>query len=257
METDNIEFEGSLQTYYTEFSEEVKIKFDEFKLKLNKQKEELKTAFRAKLFEIQDMSSEVKETQRNIGNNTEGRTKEQIIEEAKTIKNQIESLIKKMETIENYAASLKDKNIHELINIKENDFCFILDLGFEKSSSENNAEKFESEESPAGKPLSNSCKTCRKILKWGAHSYSSTCTSSNICNTHYKYECNSCSVRFCTNCAYPPNIDTCGCGKTLSYISAAYHCCDLCRASISSNCYRCVSCDYDVCDQCYSKHKFK
>jgi hypothetical protein len=259
METETTtEFEGSLQNFYNEFKEEVDRKFGNFKENLRKQKEELKLAFREKLIELQKSSNEMKELQHK-SLSREGKTKEQIIEEARILKVQVEDLIKKMEILEKYAENIKNKGEYDLLTIKENEFQYKFDLSQQSFNPENHKAEIiegDGEGSPAGKPISNACKVCRNIMKWGGYSYYTECHGkSTNCNTHYKYECNTCAVRYCTNCAFPPNVDQCGCGNQLTYTYAAYHCCDLCRASITNNCYRCSTCDFDVCDSCYSKRK--
>lgn len=258
MEVETNQFEGSLQKFYNEFKGEIDGKFVDFKENIRKQKEELKLAFRKKLIELQKLSNEMKEVQNN-SLNREGKTKENIIQEAKILKAQVENLIREMDKMEKYVDSIKNKGEYDLLTIKDNEFQYKFDLeqlsfGLKNQSAE--IVEGEGEGSPAGKPLCNSCKACRNVMKWRGSSYYTECHGkSSNCNTHYRYECNTCAVRYCTNCAFPPNVDQCGCGKQLIYTSAAYHNCDLCRTSITNNCYRCSTCDFDVCESCYNKRK--
>lgn len=106
--------------------------------------------------------------------------------------------------------------------------------------------------------LADYCRLCKLKLTWNTSPYSSLknkCSFSEPCNTHYRYSCTPCEMKYCGACAFPPNPDICGCGKEMKKLHAAGHSCDICRTSINSECYRCASCDFDMCFSCYDNYK--
>lgn len=113
------------------------------------------------------------------------------------------------------------------------------------------------EELPAHLCPKDRCKSCRTKLVYnkGCYQYYNNCNNTDICNTNYRYYCPTCAIRFCTQCVHPPKIEFCGCGNQLSIQNAPYHSCDICRESITDNCHRCSSCDYDVCFRCFDRIK--
>ena len=106
---------------------------------------------------------------------------------------------------------------------------------------------------------SNTCRTCNSKMVFKEHNFSTSChnigAANPNCTSKHLYECLECSRGYCTNCAYPPNIDLCDCGTALSISSDYNHYCDLCNVQIFSSFRRCYSHDYDVCNSCYDKRK--
>jgi len=117
-----------------------------------------------------------------------------------------------------------------------------------------NEEKWSEFKSPAGKPLKNTCKSCRNELIWGKSYLSNFCSCPGS-NKKYRYGCKRCRISYCTICCHPPNIKICGCDKELVRSNVYSHRCDLCRDSIYDSCLRCSYCDYDVCNECLEEYK--
>lgn len=238
------ELDPVMQEFFNNVETSINEKFENFKEKLESKKEELKEVFKNQLLEVNKKSSEVKALQESI--NSEDTDKAKLAEEAKKLRSEIEDLITRMEGVENSAANFKNKQLSEIINVKDDDFNLVLGIFGSASASVG--------ENPANSFKPNTCRQCKLALSWGA-SYLTNHCSGNTCNSHYKYGCYTCNMSYCTQCSYPVNIEQCGCGATMVYTYAAYHSCDLCRSSIASNCWRCSTCDYDVCDTCWDKFK--
>lgn len=108
--------------------------------------------------------------------------------------------------------------------------------------------------------LADYCRLCKKKLTWNTSPYSSytkKCSFSETCNTHFRYTCIPCEMKYCGACAFPPSPDICGCGKEMKKLYVSGHSCDMCRSSINGECYRCASCDFDMCFLCYDTYKKK
>ena len=98
------------------------------------------------------------------------------------------------------------------------------------------------------------CKKCYESVKWINRGYSSgttTCESDN-CVRDYRFWCEPCKILYCINCAKPPTDGTCGCGVKQVLKELFSNSCDLCREHIEPKGYRCQTCDYDTCLNCYS-----
>jgi hypothetical protein len=238
------DLDPAFNAYFNEFQENLNKKFEIFNKKLENKKLQLENEFKSQLIEASTMNAEIGNTKNKL-ESTSPCVKSKLAEEAKFLRSKIELLINKMEYIENLAKEVKVKPMCEILKIDNDDFV----LANSKIVEDN------VKESPANSFKSNECRQCKLTLSWGESYLSKKCGFSNNCNTHYKYGCKSCNLSYCTNCAFPPDVYNCGCGKIMIYTSAPYHNCDLCRNQIISNCWRCSSCDFDICDTCYAKFK--
>ena len=86
------EFEGALGTYFSEINQEINNKYDTFTDKLIKKKDDLKKLFRQRLIEVSKLNLEIKE--KSEENKEVIRSKQDIMDDTKKIKSQIEELIK-------------------------------------------------------------------------------------------------------------------------------------------------------------------
>lgn len=168
--------------------------------------------------------------------------KKEEIQELKNLRGRFDKLISNIETVKKIPELLEKYSISDILRFS--------DCNLSNSIPEN----IISPEISANSILSDTCVSCREKLIWNSSSYSSytkKCNLSKKCNNHFRYACNSCKIKYCTNCAFPPCPEYCGCTKKMEKLSVSGHVCDVCEKSLYETVYRCTSCDYDVCTSCF------
>ncbi|KAM3128887.1 hypothetical protein pb186bvf_019022 [Paramecium bursaria] len=99
-------------------------------------------------------------------------------------------------------------------------------------------------------PPQNFCIKGSHLLKW--KSGGGTCAMCKKTGCRSRYYCTTCNEPYCLQCIPPPLFGIiCGAGHEMQKAEVPYHICDHCSATIQSEAYRCVTCDFDICLNCY------
>lgn len=215
--------------------------------KTNKYFEKLesrKLMYKNKIFEdflrCDTLLKEIENIRIKLEQNISDDERSNLSKEKDILNGKIDSLILKLELLDRYLNDVDKDALKLILGNTQSDTS-------ETVKANINLKK----DHPAHYILSNVCRLCKELLEWQSTSYSNNCSFSDNCNSHYKYGCRSCNMRYCTRCAYPPDPNICGCDKEMKITNAPYHSCDICRASIQNDCWRCSSCDFDICLLCY------
>lgn len=254
LESKNEIHDQSLKEIYESVSKEINSKVEDYFKGMNTQQSEYLDHIHEELLSLESQMEELEKYQTTAFKPLEELTEDERLEiksKSAYIKRCIENISNKIIDVEKIPESIVSRNISEILNIK--------DGKFEKLVFSTTIGKVISDEVPAHICLSNHCKQCKKQLSWGGYgtsgSYGNTCNFSDNCNYKSKYCCNDCQLKFCTNCAYPPDPNYCGCGQLMSNIVLNFNNCDLCAQSIPHGtlAWRCTTCDFDICPTCYER----
>lgn len=251
MEKDNIAEKKTLknelfQDIYKRISNALQDKVDNYKSKVNDQKSNY---LKLVSYELQKIDNDItsvleKEGKIRLENKMSISDKQDVKKESIKTREQIERVSHSLTLIKEFPTQVEKKKINDLLLIDGENFEDLFLKGVNLS-----------EDTPANVVISDKCRQCKAKLVWGRDHYSCSnkCSFSDPCNTHYRYSCQDCKMKYCTQCAYPHDPNTCGCGNEMKLQTMSYHSCDLCRLSISGEAWRCASCDFDICLTCYEK----
>eukprot|EP00340_Litonotus_pictus_P001817 CAMPEP_0170519942 /NCGR_PEP_ID=MMETSP0209-20121228/5165_1 /TAXON_ID=665100 ORGANISM="Litonotus pictus, Strain P1" /NCGR_SAMPLE_ID=MMETSP0209 /ASSEMBLY_ACC=CAM_ASM_000301 /LENGTH=285 /DNA_ID=CAMNT_0010805943 /DNA_START=1 /DNA_END=858 /DNA_ORIENTATION=+ len=241
--------EPHLKEIYLKVKESVDSKAQKYVEKLESKKNDFQKYVFKDLFELDNMMNEIQKLEAKVkqGESSSIDEKKQLMKDSANLRQKIDRLTTKFEQVEKLPESIEKKKLCEILGMKGDEFK----IGFTEEDVAVN------EEYPAHVIISDICRLCKGKLKWtGSYSnHNQKCSFSDPCNSHFRYGCDKCLMKYCTNCAYPPNPKICGCGKDMVHTYVSYHSCDLCRASLNEECWRCSSCDFDLCDRCFDKIK--
>ncbi len=240
----------SLDNQFTNMQDEIisiiEKKFSLYEIELDKISDEINLKFDSSLYELNSLNLETNtlksefDSQYNPEKYNEY-DKNEILAKTNELKTKIGYIMYKTELFETLKQKLANSKLCEMIRIENDE----LKCNFE--------EVYVNE--PAGESMPDICKLCRSSLTWKERNLREKCKRTSDCNNQYRYGCVPCNTSFCTRCAFPRHLPTCGCGMEMEYKGLHHNSCDLCRSSLNGGvmAYRCQSCDFDCCVDCFDR----